>query len=455
MTDTWFPDLGRASGPKYRAIAGAIGAAIDSGVMGHGDRLPPQRALAARLGVDLTTVTRAYDLARKNGLVEARGRAGSFVAVRAMSSPSAMTPTDTGMNMPPEIGGRRLEQAMLATTGALLNAPGVSPLHYQLPGGAHDVRAAGSAMLTGLGIPSSEEQIVVAAGGQNALHAIINATLVPGDVVACSRHVYPGFRALAQRFGLQLAPLSTPSAAELEIACQQHGVRALYVVGTNNNPTTATISRAEREALVQVASHYGLHIIEDDAYAALSRDPVAPFASIAPHLTWHIASLSKILSPALRIAFVRSPSVRDALRLASDIHETAIMAPPLNAAIISAWLADGTFWQLVTATRDEAEARRSIAEAIFDDVAHFAHPQGYHLWLPLPEWLDEVDLAARMVASGLGVVPSRHFAASPEVADNAVRVSLGGPIERVRLTGALRVLHGHVTARTDRSAPLI
>ena len=61
MTDDWLPDLDRAAGPKYAAIAGALSTAIDRGELPGGTRLPPQRDLAARLGVDLTTVTKAYD----------------------------------------------------------------------------------------------------------------------------------------------------------------------------------------------------------------------------------------------------------------------------------------------------------------------------------------------------------------------------------------------------------
>ncbi|KAI1691137.1 bacterial regulatory protein, gntR family domain-containing protein [Ditylenchus destructor] len=59
MTDDWLPDLDPASGAKYTVIADALAAAIDRGTLPGGTRLPPQRDLAARLGVDLTTVTRA------------------------------------------------------------------------------------------------------------------------------------------------------------------------------------------------------------------------------------------------------------------------------------------------------------------------------------------------------------------------------------------------------------
>ncbi|CAN5458318.1 PLP-dependent aminotransferase family protein [soil metagenome] len=455
MTDRWLPELGQTTGPKYRAIADAIAAAIDGGTLRHGDRLPAQREVATQLDVDLTTVTKAYDMARSRGQIEARGRAGSFVLSRDVSPSNDAPAIDTAMNMPPEIDGRLLGQAMITATVALLGAAATPSLHYQLSGGAPQARAAGAILLTGLGIPTAAEQVIVTAGGQNALHAIVSATLSPGDVVACGRHVYPGFRALARRFGLRLAPLPAIDAEQLTIACREHGVRALYVVPTNDNPTTMTVPGDERKALAEVAARHGVIIIEDDAYGALARNPVATFASHAPETTWHIASMSKLLSPALRVAFVRAPGVGHALRLAADVHETAIMAPPLNAAMVGAWLADGTFQRLLEAMRAEAEARQAVARVALGKLEYFAHPQGYHLWLPLPEHIAATDLAGRMSPSGLSIVPSHSFAVSDRDSGNAVRVSLGGPLKRERLGSALRLLHGHITAPAERPAPMV
>ena len=73
---SWFERLS-ADGPRYLAIAEAIDHAVRTGALRPGERLPPQRDLALALGVDLTTVTRAYGLARDAGLIEGAGRLGS------------------------------------------------------------------------------------------------------------------------------------------------------------------------------------------------------------------------------------------------------------------------------------------------------------------------------------------------------------------------------------------
>lgn len=451
---TWLPDLARAEGAKYQAIVDALGTAIDRAKLRGGDRLPPQRALADRLGVDLTTVTKAYDTARQRGLIEARGRAGTFVREPASVPAPDPAQVDMGMNMPPDVPGGMLGRAIAETTAALLATGGMARMHYQPAGGAPLHRAAGARLLTEGGLASTEEQVIVTAGGQNALHAILGATLSPGDAVACGRFVYSGFKALAERLGLCLVPLAEMSADALDKAYRHQPVKALYVVPTNDNPTALTLDPGERRAMADMARRHGVQIIEDDAYGRLAADPIMPIAGFAPERSWHVASMSKLVSPALRVAFVRAPDVASALRLAADVHETAVMAPPLNAALVTAWLEDGTFGRLLAAMRRESAVRQALAAGILADVEYQAHPQGYHLWLALRPGLAAADLVDAMRPTGLSVVAGTRFAVTPD-APQAVRVSLGGLIDRDRLAGALRLFHGHVASPFARMAPLV
>lgn len=441
-TEAWLPDLAREPGPKYRAIADALGRAIDAGRLGAGERLPSQRILAERLGVDLTTVTKAYDMARHRGLIDTRGRAGSFVTAHGSETAAEPPHRDMGMNTPPDLPGGMLSAALTRSIGVLLAPGGAARLHYQPPGGAPQDRAAGAAWLASLGAPADEAQVVMTAGGQNALHAILATALAPGDAIACGRFVYPGLKALAARLGLTLVPLAELSAAALEAAA----VKALYLVPTNDNPTAHTVMLEERRAIAAVAERRGLIVIEDDAYSALSSTPIPPLGALAPGRCWHIASLSKIVSPALRVGWVRAPDIGAALRLAARVHETAVMPPPLNAAISCAWIADGTLARLVAAMRVEAEARQALAAEMLGGIAYQSHPQGYHLWLDLPDGLRAADLAEAMTGSGLSVVPGERFAVRPET-HQAARISLGGPIDRARLTRALGLLRAHLSTR--------
>lgn len=450
MTEDWIPDLARSSGPKYLAIADSLTAAVDRGELSGGDRLPPQRDLAARLGIDLTTVTKAYDLARQRGLIEARGRAGSFIRGATPAETEDIARIDTGMNMPPELPGDMLGRAMRDTMTTLLAEGSVLRLQYQPAGGSAADRAAGARLIARSGAATSQDQVVVTAGAQNALHAILRANLEPGDAVACGPFVYSGFKALAAGLGLRLVPLPSVDGDGLAAACRAEKIRALYVVPTNDNPTTMTLDLATRRTIADQARLHDLMVIEDDVYRWLCSAPPPPIATLAPERTWYIASVSKTISPALRVAYVHAPDIGAALRVAGDVHETAIMAPPLNAALVRTWLDDGRHDLLVAAMRREATRRQALAADILGGLPYRAHPEGYHLWLPLPPGIEAADLVHAMYSSGLSVVAGDRFRIAPGD-DQAVRISLGGLIDTPRLARALHLLRGLIDTRQHRA----
>src|ERR1700743_663184 len=85
---TWVPDISDADGPIYLALAQTIARAVASGDLPEGSQLPSHRELAKTLGVDVTTVTRAYAEVKRAGIIDSdRGR-GSFVRRRRQVRPS-------------------------------------------------------------------------------------------------------------------------------------------------------------------------------------------------------------------------------------------------------------------------------------------------------------------------------------------------------------------------------
>ena len=98
----WLPRLAVHGGPRFLQIADALQAAMADGSLKPGDRLPPQRQLAAQLNLDLTTVTRAYDEARRRHLLEGRGARGTYVAAPRIELTSVL---DLSMNTPPPPDG--------------------------------------------------------------------------------------------------------------------------------------------------------------------------------------------------------------------------------------------------------------------------------------------------------------------------------------------------------------
>src|ERR671921_479440 len=103
----WAPRALAADRPIYAALADAIADDVAGGRLRPGTRLPAQRALAARLGVDFTTVSRGYAEAARRGLVSGQVGRGTFV--RAPAREAGIAPRlapggviDLTLNLPPE-----------------------------------------------------------------------------------------------------------------------------------------------------------------------------------------------------------------------------------------------------------------------------------------------------------------------------------------------------------------
>ena len=442
----WIPSIRKSDGPLYLAIAAAIAAAIETGELAEGARLPPQRSMASALGIDYTTVSRAYAEAGRRGLVEGRVGQGTFVVRRPLGKPASPTiggQVDLGMNVPPPIDDPALVARMWRVCGELEHTGGLELLrHYQPPGGAGADRVAGMHWLSRR-LPSLVvERVLVCPGAQGAMLAAISTLADPGDTVLSEALCYPGFRSLAAQLRLTVYPVAMDAEGvvpeDFDAACRQRRPKVLYCTPTLHNPTTATMPRARREAIVAVARRHGVPILEDDAYAPLLADPLPPLAALAPDLTYYVGGLAKTLAPALRIAYLATPDARTAARIMSGIRATATMASPLTAALATSWIADGTADAVLLAIRAETRARHAIAASILPPGMVRTHSDAFHAWLSLSAPWTRQEFASRMRSTGIATVTSDAFAVArpPE----AVRLALGAAVSRSALGEGLRII---------------
>jgi DNA-binding transcriptional MocR family regulator len=448
MTESWNPTIAGDAGPKYLAIVKALAEDIRAGRLSPGVRLPPQRALARHLNVDLTTVTRAFNEARRTGLIDATAGRGSFVRgperkVAEARKPDPAGSVDFSMNMPPQPVAARLAERMETGLSRLAGSAGfLDRMQYQDSAGNMADRAAAAQWLGQRLGSLPVQRVLVAGGAQVVLAAVLASITKAGDAVCVPMLTYPGLRMAAERRGVRLVPVACDDDgldpdAFLE-RCEAERPRALYVVPTLDNPTTATLPPARRERIAQIARAHGVVIIEDDAYGALPLDAPAPIAALAPDITWHVATLSKCVSPGLRIAYVAVPGTNEAVRLAAELRAINMMASPLTAALASQWIAGGELDAIVASIRQENGLRQAIARETLHGLDVRANPCGHHLWLRLPEPWRRGEFGAHARHLGLSVILSDAFAVGS--APEAIRVSLGAAPDAETLRYGLSLL---------------
>jgi DNA-binding transcriptional MocR family regulator len=439
----WVTDISPGTGPRYLAIANAIGAAMDRGALAAGDRLPPHRTLAAALGVDLTTVTRAYAEARKRGLLDSSVGRGTFVR-RAPGDEVAQISVDMSMNIPPAPADVSLRELLREGLSRTLRGADVATLMaYRAGAGAREERAAGAAWLAPTCGVLPAARMLIAAGAQSAMLAVAATFLQRGDIVATEAMTYPGFRALAAYMGLVMEGVACDAEGMLPGAldelCHARRPRALYCTPSIQNPSTATMGRARRADIVAVARRHELRIIEDAAYDLYPREHLPALVALAPERVYHIATTAKSLTPGLRLAYIATPESTQAAVTAA-IRATSMMASPLLVSLVTGWIRDGTAAAILDGIRVEAVARQALAASILPRDLVAANPEGLHLWLRLPPGWPGPDFVTYLRTQGLALVPADAFATSPHEVPNAVRVALGVAADHARLESALRAL---------------
>lgn len=442
----WLPQLAKQGGPRFLQVADALQAAVADGSLKPGDRLPPQRLLAAQLQVDLTTITRAYDEARRRHLLEGRGARGTYVAAPKVELTSIL---DLGMNTPPPPDGVDFDDLLKqGLAQVLMRADTELLMTYHLSGGSDSDRKAGAKWLEPMFGALDSRQVVVCPGAQAAIAALILALTEPGDVILAEPTSYPGLLAAATQFGRRIIAVEADKHGMVpemfEQACRQHTPGLAYLNPTLQNPTAITIAERRRKELASIAKRCNVRIVEDDPYWLLADAPPPPIATFAPEQVYYISTLSKCLTPGLRVAFVLIRDAQERERFLVALRSFALMVAPLTAALATQWILDGSAAGLMEGVRKEARLRHRMARDILAG-RYSGAGDGLHVWLELPGYWSSSQFARAADNEGIAVTPAEAFATGSS-AVNAVRISLGSIKDRGRLQAGLQRL-SHLLAR--------
>ncbi|MGH6932810.1 MAG: PLP-dependent aminotransferase family protein [Dongiaceae bacterium] len=458
----WIPNLSQRVGPRYLAIVDTISDDLEAGRLSDGERLPTHRELAYQLGVTVGTVTRAYAEAERRGLIVGEVGRGTFVrAGRSIENFPMPDVRDGGevidlsMNYPTSPEADAVLSAGLRKMAA---RSGIGKLlEYQPYRGRKDHRITGSQWLERRGLKADPEQIVVTAGGQNAMFATLAALAGPGDVVLTESVTYPGIKLVAGLLRIELVGVAMDAQGilpdEFDRACRDSRVRALFCMPTLQNPGGSHMPVERRRVIAEIACRHGVRIVEDNIYGFLIEDAPPPLVSFAPELGFYLVSLSKAIAPGLRVGFVAAPPGQ-AQAVANVVRATTLMASPPMAELASQWIADGTGERLATQYRIEAKARQMIARSMLQGLTYDAAAASFHLWLTLPEHWTPTQFAAEARQRGVVVTPAEVFAIVQPV-PRAIRLCLSAARDRDELRRALAIITGLAREKPELSMSIV
>ncbi len=442
----WNPTLDEDDGsPRYLAIVEALDRDIASGRLPEGERLPTHRELAARLGVAIGTVTRAYAAAELRGLIRGERGRGTFVGRHVSTN---LPVGDSGERMPPGINlGMTwpLDQENPDLSVALRRISRQRDLsrllEYQPNGGMGNHRLAGVQWLKRHGVSVDPDRVLVCSGSQHAMLVAIATLARPGETILTEELTYPGLRAVADFLGLKVVGLPTDAQGidpgGFEAACKAHRPRALYWVPSIQNPTATTASPMRRREIAAIAETHGVPLVEDGIHHLLLDRAESLAWTGNPERDFYIASPSKVVCGGLRVAYLTAPRslIGD---LSQRIWATNWVVSPLAAEVMTQWILDGTAEETLERKRREARNRVDLAHQFLSAEVLRTSPNGYHGWLNLPDHWEHADqFAGQLRQRGVNVTSPEPFYVGSNVAPKAVRLSFSGARTRDELAEGL------------------
>ena len=324
-----------------------------------------------------------------------------------------------------------------ASERALTEEPGAA-LQYGATEGYQPLREQLSAFMASKGAPDvAPEQLIVTTGSQQALDLLGKTMIGPGDKVIVEG---PTFLATIQCFRLYgaeviSAPIDSDGVKvdELEKLIAEHRPKLVYLIPTFGNPSGATLSLARRKKVLELAVKYQTLLVEDDPYGDLYFGEAPPPSLLAlsrevpGSRDWlaHCGSLSKVLSPGLRIGWLIAPPelLANAVmcKQFSDAH-TSTFAQATAAQYLKAGRMPAT---LANVRAVYAERAQTLCDALRQELGgavEFVQPQGgLFVWLRLTgaggKLQDANALAKAAIEKGVAFVPgSPFFAQHPDPA---------------------------------------
>lgn len=393
---------------------------IVSGDWTVGTKIPTQRHLAELLEVNRSTINIAMDELKADGLIESKTGAGTYVAnnswnmLLSQSQPNWQQHIDTSIHKPNyhtiqlineyeqkddiiRLGTGELSPDLLpakkieeSLKGIRLDARAIG---YSVPQGSKKLREVLSKYLKKRGIETSAGNILIVSGALQTLQLVALGLLEKGSIIFQETPSYLNSIHPFQSAGMNMVSVQRDAGLNSILRNAKRKKQSIfYCTPTLHNPTGDDWSIEERQYLYDTCKKLKIPIIEDDVYHELLFDQ-----SSSPALksfdesgqVLYLGSVSKTLSPGLRIGWVVAPE--PVIKRLSDIKmQTDYGSSAVSQEIVAHWLSSGLYETHLSELRNKLKVRAEFVEKIladqFGDVATWKKSKGgFYIWLRFNE----------------------------------------------------------------------
>ncbi|MDR3599526.1 MAG: PLP-dependent aminotransferase family protein [Desulfosporosinus sp.] len=450
--------------PLYLQIKSQIRQLILANELPPGFRLPPERKLAASLGVNRTTVVNAYHELVADGLIQPHVGKGTIVnpllcaepfsldhfassnsellhsPVQPISWQNFYTKQSERMYNPvlasilDEIGDEdQISFALGSPAGeyypleefrqisqTVMRSGNWQAFEYGPTIGHYPLRKFLEEWLSLRGIRTQAQSIMILSGSQQGLDLLAKVLIEPGDYIVMEEPSFLGAIGVFKAAGARI--LTVPLDQEglrinlLEQILSRHRPKFIYTLPTFQNPSGTKMSLSRRQELLKLAYQYHVPIIEDDPYSELYYEgqPSPSLKSLDKHgHVIYLGTFSKMLFPGFRLGWcVAPPPILEQLALAKqhvDLHTSTT-----TQWIMTEFCRQGLLDKHLLTVRSQYKRQLN---AMVTALTNFAPPGlswtvpegGYYLWCELPPGIKAATLLTKAAEKKVTFIPGNAF----------------------------------------------
>ncbi|QIQ20230.1 MocR-like pyridoxine biosynthesis transcription factor PdxR [Zophobihabitans entericus] len=459
--------------PIYQQIIKLIEQKINSGQLLTGEKLPAERKLAELLGVNRSTVIRAFDeLVERGVLIRRRGSGTTINQDKWGVAPQQTTNwrhyVDQSSFLPASPYIRKTHVLLKNPDNDILDlATGELPLdlipeitmpsyswrdliaeekNEEIEGYFPLRQTIQHHLLNRQQILALPEQILITSGAQQALFMITQCLLRPGDTIAIESPSYLYALPLFQSAGLRIVALPMDKEGiqpdDLERLYHKFAIKMVFLNPTLQNPTGLMMPQQRRKEIIALCTKLNLPIVEDHSYAELSFDHTAqpPTLKQLDHQNvLYIGSLSKVMGSMTRIGWLVGPAA--VIKHLAEARQEMDFGLSIFPQVLANHVLNNTsFHQHLTRLRDTLKHRcddliSALNNTIQEDI-DFAIPQGgMHLWCKLHPSYNITRVTQKLLEQNMLVMPAGVFGSK----ENALRLTFARLNKDVAQLAAFRL----------------
>lgn len=427
----------------YQLIVSQLRDSIINEQLRFGDRLPSLRKMSEIYRVSVGTVLNAYLQLERERFIQAKPQSGFYVSYK--NAGAAIQYHHPGVPVDVEISDLVAMIFKTAQSNNFLNLGASSvpaslfplnklnkmsrelirenPEHsssYLYPPGLEELRIQIAKNCTHFGKTVRPEEIVITSGTIDAVNLCLRSVAGPGDTVIVESPCYYGILQSIEYFKMKAieVPGHPRTGIDLDILSQvlkKETVKACIITANFHNPTGALMPEKNKRLFVEMMSHYGVSVIEDDVFGALYFSETIPkplFAYDQEGIVQYCSSFSKTLSPGLRVGWAIPGKHQPRVEKLKYMASMATASFPQHLA--ARYLQSGGYERHLRKLRKSLENNMiqmiNAVYSYFPLGTQVVLPQGGGLiWVQLPEQVDMDFFVQEAIKRKISIAPGQLF----------------------------------------------